>query len=61
MLDALSRLALAVGRALCAHRGYIDDIRRVDVDRVECQCHRCGKNLVATYGLALRCRLERKP
>ena len=37
------------------HACYLADLKRVSETRVECECFRCGKRLVATYGLALPC------
>jgi hypothetical protein len=46
---------------LCSHRIALDNLRRTSPDRVECQCHRCGKMLTAEYGIALKGTWERLP
>lgn len=45
----------------CSHICYLEDMQRSESGNVECHCRKCGKLLVAEYGLALRCRFERKP
>ena len=45
----------------CKHVGYLDSmVRRID-GKIVCPCNRCGKLLVADYGLALGCSWEEKP
>lgn len=43
-------------QARCPHRIRVCDIRRINADRVEVTCLRCGKVLAAPYGLALQAR-----
>lgn len=40
----------------CPHRVRAADIKRVEENRVEVTCLRCGKVLAAPYGLALPAR-----
>ncbi len=40
-------------QARCPHRVRAADIQRIDENRVEVTCLRCGKVLSAPYGLAL--------
>lgn len=40
-------------QALCSHRFYFDDLKRINDDLVRCPCFRCEKVCEATYGLAL--------
>jgi hypothetical protein len=57
----LKALWLRVRQRWCSHSCYIEDIRRVDPERVECPCHRCGKVLSAAYGLVLPAQLHQRP
>ena len=43
-------------QSLCPHRVRAADIQRIDANRVEVTCLRCGKVLAAPYGLALQAR-----
>ena len=52
-------------RLFCSHELHIDDIKRHDYETdghrlVEANCTKCGKRLVALYGLALNAKLTRK-
>jgi hypothetical protein len=47
------KIPLGVRQFFCSHACYIEDIRPSVLDEVECECHRCGKTLYASYGLAL--------
>lgn len=46
---------------LCDHSVFIEDIMRVSDHEVTAHCHKCGKELSAEYGLALKAKLDRKP
>lgn len=43
----------------CEHECRIANIHRISQIEVICRCHRCGKVLLAPYGLALPARLVR--
>ena len=45
----------------CSHICYLENMQTRENGNIECHCRKCGKLLVAEYGLALRCRFERKP
>lgn len=45
----------------CYHAGYLDDLKRRQDGQVECPCFKCGKVLVANYGLAMNITWGRKP
>lgn len=55
--SALSAIAASFRRWMCRHECNIEDIRRTGADAVQCPCRRCGKALMAPYGLALEAKL----
>jgi hypothetical protein len=49
-------------QTFCSHACYyLESMKRRPDGRIECPCHRCGKMLVADYGLALPATLEQRP
>lgn len=56
----IARLLAALHRATCHHRCYLEDIARINPERVDCLCYQCGKKLTASYGLALRADLDQR-
>lgn len=59
---SLKRVVVWLRQRWCSHAGYLEDMqRRRSDDMVTCPCNKCGKLLVATYGLALPMKWERKP
>lgn len=58
----VQRVVVWLRQRWCAHAGYLEDMqRRQWDDMVTCPCNKCGKLLVATYGLALPMKWERQP
>lgn len=53
-------IATYLHRRFCAHEVFIDDLRRLSPHQVVAKCNRCGKELAATYGLALPAKLLQK-
>lgn len=49
----------ALQQWLCAHECRLEDLQRVNPERVDCVCLKCGAALSAPYGLALPCRWVR--
>lgn len=45
----------------CNHSSYIENIERRDDGQVQCPCIKCGKLMVAEYGLALPTNWQTKP
>ena len=43
----------------CSHVCYLDELRKLS-DGVTCACPKCGKILVADYGLAIECTWKQK-
>lgn len=48
-------------RRFCDHEVFIENLRRLSPHQVVAKCNRCGKELAATYGLALPAKLLQKP
>lgn len=52
----------ALRRRFCAHEVFIEEIKRLSPNQVTAPCNRCGAELFAGYGLALKAKLlQRRP
>lgn len=58
---SLRRMVQWLRQRTCSHEGYIENIYRLYVGQVACPCNKCGKVLVAEYGLALPIKWMTKP
>jgi hypothetical protein len=57
----MNRFLLWWKQRRCRHRVYYQDLHRVNANKVEADCHVCGKHLEAICGLWLPAKLENRP
>jgi hypothetical protein len=59
--DWLRRGVIWLRQRFCNHTGYLSKMNRRHDQQVECPCNKCGKILLASYGLALPMKWEPEP
>ena len=55
MIAVIRNLVQRLRRRFCSHVCMLQSLRRVDSEKVEATCMRCGEVLRGRYGLALNC------
>lgn len=52
-MKLITKIARKMIQLFCFHRVCVEDMERINPDRVDGQCYKCGKILSAYCGLAL--------